>query len=386
MAEADALRVVYFDHAATSWPKPDAVLDAMQRAMAEAGGNPGRGAHRLAVAASRTILEARGAVAGLLGIAEPRNLVFTAGCTEGLNVAIKGLIKPGDRVVVSSMEHNAVARPLNLLAAAGVIVDMVRVDEYGRIDADVVESVVAEHETRAVICQHASNVTGSIQPVGDLADIAHDAGAVLIVDGAQATGHLRVDLGALGADVYASSGHKGLLGPQGVGVLYLSPDIDPDELVQGGSGGGSEEPMQPRLRPDRYEAGTSNTPGIGGLGAAARHLATHGTELRALERALTSRLHEGLLGIGGLRVLGPPLAEERVPVVSVVHERLDGDRIAFELDRRYGIAVRAGLHCAPWAHDTIGTLDTGAVRFSIGYGLAATDVDYVLDAMREICA
>ncbi|MDO9557292.1 MAG: aminotransferase class V-fold PLP-dependent enzyme [Coriobacteriia bacterium] len=386
MAETDASRVVYFDHAATSWPKPDVVLDAMQRAMHDAGGNPGRGAHRLAVAASRTILEARGAVAGLLGVAEPRNIVFTAGCTEGLNVAIKGLIRRGDRVVVSSMEHNAVARPLNMLAAAGVIVDVVRADEYGNVDADAVELAVAERETRAVICQHASNVTGSIQPVGDLADIAHDAGAVLIVDGAQATGHLRVDVGALGADVYASSGHKGLLGPQGVGILYLSSDIDPDELVQGGSGGNSEEPMQPRLRPDRYEAGTSNTPGIAGLGAAARYLAVHGDELRVLEGELTSRMHEGLLGIEGLRVLGPLPGEERVPVISVVHERIDGDRIAFELDRRYGIAVRAGLHCAPWAHNTVGTLDSGALRFGIGYGLTSADVDYALDAMREICA
>jgi len=386
MAEIDVSRIVYFDHAATSWPKPDVVIEAMERSLVTAGGNPGRGAHTLAVAASRTILEARGAVAGLLGIAEPRNLVFTAGCTEGLNVAIKGLVRPGDRVVVSSMEHNAVARPLNLLAASGVIVDVVTADEHGCVDADAMEHAVAERETRAVICQHASNVTGAIQPVGDLADIAHDAGAVLIVDGAQATGHLRVDIGALAADIYVSSGHKGLLGPQGVGLLYLSSDVDPDELVQGGSGGSSEEPMQPRLRPDRYEAGTSNTPGIAGLGAAAHYLAEHGDALRTLEAELTAQLHEGLLGIEGLRVLGPPPGVERVPVVSVVHDRIDGDRIAFELDRNYGIAVRAGLHCAPWAHDTIGTLDTGAVRFGIGYGLTAGDVDTVLSALREICA
>lgn len=377
---------VYFDHAATSWPKPDVVFAAMQRAMIEAGGNPGRGAHRLAVAASRTILEARGAVASYLGVPESRDIVFTAGCTEALNLAIKGVLKPGDRVVVSSMEHNAVARPLNLLATTGVIVDVVRADECGRVDPDLMERAVAQAPTRAVICQHASNVTGTIQPIGDVADIAHDAGAVLIVDGAQATGHLRVDLARLDADVYAASGHKGLLGPQGVGVLYLSPQIDPEELTQGGSGGDSEEPMQPRLRPDRYEAGTNNTPGIAGLGAAVRYLAEHEEEIHSAERTLTARLHEGLLAIEGLRVLGPPLGEERVPVVSVVHERIDGDRIAFELDRRFAIAVRAGLHCAPWAHDTIGTLDTGAVRFGLGYGLTVDDVDYVLSAMREICA
>ncbi|MBN2404918.1 MAG: aminotransferase class V-fold PLP-dependent enzyme [Coriobacteriia bacterium] len=385
MAESGAPATVYFDHAATSWPKPDAVLDAMRAAILDAGGNPGRGAHRLAVAASRTILEARGSVSKLLCVPEPRDLVFTAGCTEGLNLAIKGLLRPGDRVVVSSMEHNAVARPLNMLAAAGVIVDVVRADQYGRIDADVLERVVAQSRTRAVICQHASNVTGSIQPVGDLADIAHAAGALLIVDGAQGAGHMRVDIGALGADVYASSGHKGLLGPQGVGVLYLSPEIEPEELKQGGSGGNSEDPMQPRLRPDRYEAGTSNTPGIAGLGAAARYLAHNGTGIIRLERDLTARMYEGLLGIDGLRVLGPPPGEERAPVLSVVHERIECDRIAFELDRNYGIAVRAGLHCAPWAHESVGTLESGALRFGIGYGLTAEDVDFALAAMRAIC-
>lgn len=376
---------MYFDHAATSWPKPPEVIEAVVRALTDAGGNPGRSAHHLALAAARTIAEARSSLASLLGVRDARNLVFVPGCTAGLNLVLKGSLRPGDRVVVSSMEHNAVSRPLAALAQQGVEVVVVRADRDGLVDADEVESVVRERPTRAVVCQHASNVTGSIQPVGDLADVAHSHGAVLIVDGAQAAGHLPVDLEALGADAYVASGHKGLLGPQGIGVLYLAPDFEPAEMVQGG-GGNSGDVEPPKMRPDRYEAGTANTPGVAGLGAGARVLVSRGREVWELEQRLTRRLHEGLLEIPGLRVLGPAPGVERVPVVSVVHQRLSGDQIAFSLDRRWGIAVRAGLHCAPWAHETAGTLETGAVRFGVGHGLTEADVDYALDAMRELTA
>ena len=376
----------YFDHAATSWPKPTEVTEAMARALDEAGGNPGRGAHRLALAAARTIAAARGAVASLLGVPDGRDLIFTPGCTAGLNLVLKGVLEPGDRVVVSSVEHNAVVRPLAWLAARGVEVVVVRADTEGRVEADDFENAVAVALTRAVVCQHASNVTGVIQPVGDLADIAHAHGAVMIVDGAQAAGHFELDLGALGVDAYSCSGHKGLLGPQGIGVLYLAPDFSPGELIQGGSGGQSEDPLQPRLRPDRYEAGTVNTAGAAGLGAAAALLSAHGADLRRTEQRLTRRLHEGLLQIPGISVLGPPPPERRAPLVSVVHERLGGDEIAFALDTRYGIAVRAGLHCSPWTHETVGTLESGAVRFGLGRALTDADVDAALAAMAEICA
>jgi len=377
--------IVYFDHAATSWPKPPEVIDAVVHAMTEAGGNPGRGAHRLALAAARTIAGTRAAMASLLGVADDRDVILMSGCTAGLNLVLKGALRPGDRVVVSSVEHNAVVRPLAVLASDGVDVVVVRADAEGLVDPDEMSAVVHERPTRAVVCQHASNVTGAIQPVGDLADIAHERGAVLIVDGAQGAGHLPIDLGALGADAYACAGHKGLLGPQGIGVLYLAPDFEPAELMQGGSGGNSEEGRQPSERPDRYEAGTGNTPGAAGLGAGAQLLATRGPEIRAEERRLTRRLHEGLLEIPGLRVLGPPPGVERVPLVSVVHARLSSDEIAFALDRRWGIAVRAGLHCCPRAHETVGTLESGAVRFGLGLSLTDADVDLALSAMRTLC-
>ena len=375
----------YFDHTATSWPKPAEVTDAMMRAMTEAGGNPGRSAHPLALGASRTIAASRSSLASLLGVADERAIAFTPGCTSALNIAIKGGVRRKDRVVVSSVEHNAVVRTLAFLEARGLKVVTVQADSSGRVDPDAVESAVMAAPTAAIICQHVSNVTGTIQPIGDLVDIAHDHGAVMIVDGAQSLGHIAVDLGTLGADAYAFTGHKGLLGPQGTGGLYLAPGFEPTEIVQGG-GGETRTPEQPTERPDRYESGTPNTPGIAGLGAGAEIVRRTGDELRATERRLTHRLHEALSQIPGIRVLGPALGVERGSLVSVVHERLDADEMAFTLDRRYGIASRAGLHCTPWTHRTIGTIETGALRFSLGWGLTDDDVDAAIDAMREICA
>ncbi len=385
--ESDALPrpTVYLDHGATSWPKPPEVLDAVRDALTVYGGNPGRGAYRLAMETGRAIHRARRDISSLLGVPDARDLSFQPGCTQAMNLVLFGSIAPGDRVVACSMEHNAVARPLNALAARGVTVVVVDADEAGVIDADEVEAAVAAAPTRAVVCQHAGNVTGAIQPVADLADIAHAHSALLLVDGAQAGGHLAVDLSTLGADAWACSGHKGLLGPQGVGVLYLAPHFEPVELVAGGTGGGSsEEPLQPTVRPDRYEAGTLNTPGILGVGAGAALILAQGEEMRDRDSALARRLHEGLLEMGGFRVLGPEPHEPRVPLLSAVHDRIESDRLSFALDRRYGIATRAGLHCAPWAHKTVGTLGTGALRFGVGYGNTSADIDAVLGALREL--
>lgn len=377
-------RLVYLDHGATSYPKPPSVADAVAEAVVRHGGNPGRGAYRMALDTARAIHRSRADIAGFLGIADPADLLFQPGCTQAMNLVLHGLLRPGDRVVAAPMEHNAVARPLNALAASGVDVVVLDGDDHGVVEPDDVEAAVAAAPTKAVVCQHAGNVTGAIQPVADLADIAHEHGALLLVDGAQAGGHLSVDLSTLGADAWACSGHKGLLGPQGVGVLYLAPDCHPEELVSGGTGSGaSEEPRQPRTRPDRYEAGTPNTPGILGLGAAVRFLAEHAEEQRAEEQRLTASLLGGLEELG-FRVLGPSADEPRVPIASVVHPKVDADRLAFALDRRFGIATRAGLHCAPWAHRALGTIDTGALRFGVGYGVTGDDIAYTLESLKTL--
>jgi cysteine desulfurase family protein len=378
-------RCVYLDHGATSWPKPPEVIEAIVSAMTEHGANPGRGAYAMALAASRLVFESRSALARLLGVPDARDLILLSGCTEACNLMLKGLLSPGDRVVVSSMEHNAITRPLHALVAAGLIVDMVQADSAGVVDAADIERAVKAAPTRAVVCQHASNVTGAVQPIADAADIAHEHGALLLVDGAQGAGHLRVDLAALDVDAYAASGHKGLLGPQGVGLLYLRPGLEASELMQGGTGGGSsEEASQPKGRPERYEAGTPNTPGIAGLGAAARLLSEHGDRWRAEEQLLFRELKEGLTAIPGVRVLGPRSDEPSVPTLSLVSDRMEPDRIAFLLDRRYGVAVRSGLHCAPWAHRTLGTIGTGAVRFGVGHGNTRDDIDAAIAAVREL--
>lgn len=377
--------IIYLDHGATSWPKAPGVASSMAEAVDRYAGNPGRSAHRMALEAGRAIMNARTAIARHLGVATPADLVFQPGCTYALNLALLGLLSPGDRVVACPTEHNAVARPLNVLASQGVEIVLVEADAAGVVDPDEVEARVAEAPTTLVVCQHAGNVSGAIQPIADLVDVAHAHGAKLVVDGAQAGGHIPVRLSELGVDAWACSGHKGLLGPQGVGLLYLAPDCRPRELVSGGTGqGASEDALQPDVRPDRYEAGTPNTPGILGLAAAVRYLDEYGEELRALEARLTRRLHEGVLALGGFTVLGPEPDEDRVPIVSIVHERIPSDRIAFMLEREYGIACRPGLHCSPWAHKVMGTLESGALRFGIGHGNTEAHIDVALDALRDV--
>lgn len=374
---------VYFDHAATSWPKPPEVVESVVRSLTEVGGSPGRAAHRLGLEVSREIYSARAACASLLGVTRSKDLIFTRGCTESCNLMLKGVLRPGDRVVVGSMEHNSVARPLAVLAARGVDVVKVMGGADGRIDPDAIAAAVGAAPTRAVVCQHVSNVTGTIQPIAEIARIAHKARALMLVDGAQGAGHLEVDVERLGVDAYAISGHKGMLGPQGVGLLYLHPELEVEGIVEGGTGGGSETAEMPTSRPDRYEAGTPNTPGILGLGAAATYLVANGAAQGERERQLTRRLLEGIVDLGGYRVFGPSADVARGPVVSVVPASGTPSELAAWLDREHSIACRAGLHCAPWAHETIGTRETGTCRFGLGYGLNEGHVDMLLAALAE---
>ncbi len=377
--------IIYLDHAATSWPKPPAVLEAVQHALLHESANPGRGSHRMAVQASRTLLKARQQLARLLDVRNPVDIAFTANTTVALNMAIFGYVRPGGHVIATMTEHNSVWRPLEALKrSTGIQVTYIPVDACGQLDLNEVEQAFTA-QTRLLICNHSSNLLGSILPAAELAQLAHRHGARILLDIAQSAGHIPVKLQEWEIDMAAFPGHKGLLGPQGTGGLYIAPELDLSPWLYGGTGSQSEEADQPSVRPDRYEPGTPNTPGIAGLAAGVKYVLDQGIEsIAAHEQQLVARLWDGLSGIEGLRVLGPAADEPRTGIVSFVMEQQDPAQIAFQLDRQYGIAVRAGMHCTPLAHRMAGTVATGAVRASVGYGTTEQHVDQLLEAVQFI--
>lgn len=377
--------IIYLDHAATSWPKPPEVIEAVRNAMLHDGANPGRGSHRMAVSASRIVFEARKALAELFRIANPNDIALTFNTTIALNMAIKGWLRPGDHVVATAVEHNAVRRPLEYLKRTiGVNVTYVETDEQGRLDPGRVRDALLP-DTRLVIVNHSSNLLGSILPVAEIGSITRKRGIKLLVDAAQSAGVLPIDVEAMGIDMLAFPGHKGLLGPQGTGGLYIHPDIVLEPVLHGGTGSQSEAAEQPDERPDRYESGTVNTPGLAGLAAGVRFVLHETVEnIHNREWSLTQRLLEGLAAINGVRVFGPPSGEARTGIVSFIIGSADPSETAFILDQHYGIAVRAGYHCTPLAHGAAGTMATGAVRASVGYTTTEADIDALIAAAAEI--
>ena len=378
---------IYLDHAATSHPKPPEVVAAVARTLSEANGSPGRGSHRLAVAAARLVFEARENLAGLLGVPDSARLIFTSSATDGLNAAIHGTLTGPGEAVCSAYEHNAVLRPLAAWARrTGGRVRVVAPGGGGPLDLAAFRQAVGPH-TRLVVLTQASNVSGEILPVPDAAEICRQADVPLVVDAAQTAGHLPCDWGRLGAAAVVSAGHKGLLGPQGTGVLYLAPGFLPEPVRQGGTGGNSEEDVQPSWLPDRYESGTLNTPGIAGLGEAARLLALRRlAQEREHELALTARLLAGLQGIGRVRIQGDADPRRRVGVVSFTVTGWDPAAIGQQLDECFGVLTRTGLHCAPLAHRTLGTFPAGTVRMSLGWASTEADVDTALAAVAWLAS
>lgn len=377
---------VYADHAATSWPKPPGVLRAMAAFLEEAGANAGRSGHRLAVEASRRVYAARRDVARLLGIRDESRVVFLPNATWALNLALYGLLEPGHHVITSSVEHNAVARPLRDLESRGVAVTRVACDSAGRLDpADVRRAVTPR--TKMIVMTHASNVTGTLLPAAEVGEIAREYGLLFLLDAAQTAGCYPLHVEELGVSLLAFTGHKSLLGPQGTGGLFIGQGVVPRPLARGGTGSFSHLDTQPVELPDAYESGTLNGAGIAGLGEAARFLLARGVEeVRRHELALTSRLLKGLESIPGVRVYGPRRAEERVAVVSFRVKGLDPARAGELLDTEFGILVRVGLHCAPWAHRTVGTFPEGTVRVSLGYSHTDEEVDRIVEAVAKLGA
>ncbi|MBY0202824.1 MULTISPECIES: aminotransferase class V-fold PLP-dependent enzyme [Paenibacillus] len=378
---------IYLDHAATSWPKPPAVGEAMMNALQFAGANPGRGSHRMAVQASRVLFETRKGLATLFGIKNPNDIAFGSNTTEALNLAIQGVLQEGDHVIATMAEHNSVRRPLEFLRRQGKIeIDYVPVTAYGAIDLKQMERMFRKN-TRLVVCTHSSNLLGSILPIGEISELCRRHHALLLVDAAQSVGIMPVDVGKLGIDMLAFPGHKGLLGPQGTGGLYIAPELDVQPLLHGGTGSQSEAVEQPKVRPDRYEAGTPNTVGIAGLGAGVKHvLAMTPASIYQHEWELTQHIMNGLSSIKGIQLLGPDIGQPRSGLVSFIIEGYDSAQLAFRLDRNYGIAVRSGFHCTPLAHESAGTTATGAVRASVGYNSSHEEVDELIRAITELTA
>jgi len=375
----------YLDYAATAAVRPPAVARAVAGFLEGVGCSPGRGGHSGAADAARIAFRCRRALASVMGLpGDPGRIAFMQNATHAINTALCGLLDEGHVLVVSQYDHNAVLRPAHHLARTrGVALRMLSGRPDGGVDMNEAERML--DDARVLVVNAASNVLGTKMPFGKLAAAARAAGALVVADAAQSAGHSEESLPAAGADVVAFTGHKGLLGPQGTGGLWVREGIDVDPLLRGGTGGQSERRRMPAAMPDRLEAGTGNAPGLAGLLAGCDFLVEQGIgRIHEREMALKARLREGLSSLRGVRVVSPP-GVDGVPVVTVASDALSPPALAERLDRDYGIQTRAGLHCAPEAHRVLGTEGEGAVRFSLGWASTVADVDAAVEGVDAAC-
>jgi cysteine desulfurase / selenocysteine lyase len=373
---------LYLDNAATTYPKPPSVYEAVRHALEELGATPGRAAHHRAREALSLVAVARLRVARILGISNSDRVVFTKNATESINVALKGWLRPRDRVVISGMEHNSVVRPLRRLSDVGVAVETVHCTSGGQIDLDDFKNRL-DPPPRLVVLVHASNVNGALQPIREAARQCRELGVPMLLDAAQTAGIQPIFAEDWGLGMLACSGHKALLGPPGVGILYLRPDLDVLPLMEGGTGSRSEDALQPEYCPDRYESGTPNLPGIAGLSAGIEFILKQGMDsIREHELDLGSRLESELAGMSGVNVLRPEV--RGTGTVSFTIDGLNPSDTGSLLDEGFDIAVRTGLHCAPLAHQTLGTFPVGTVRVSPGHTTSVADIECFLRALRHL--
>jgi cysteine desulfurase / selenocysteine lyase len=378
------MNAIYFDNAATSWPKPEAVHAALGDYFGDAGGNPGRSGHRMSIAAARVVETAREALAELFHAHDPSRIVFTQNATHALNLALYGLLHPGDHVVTTSFEHNSVMRPLRHLQTLGIDLTVVDCARDGSISPDRLRGAIRP-DTRLLVTTHGSNVIGTVAPIDAIAQLARDRGLLYLVDASQTAGAIPIDVQNIGLDLLAFSGHKGLLGPTGTGGLYVREGVSLVPLMRGGTGSDSTHEIQPEFLPDVYESGTLNVAGIAGLAAGVRFLLETGIErVLAHERALVARFLAGAVGIPGVDVYGSRDAALQCGVVAFNVANAVPSEVGLILDQSFGIMARTGLHCAPSAHRTLGTFPTGTVRFGFGWFNTPAEVDAALEALRKI--
>lgn len=377
-------REIYLDNAATSFPKPEAVYEAVNQFMRYGGASPARGSYSKAQDSQRILLKVRSQLSHLLGISDPSNLIFTNNSTDALNLALKGYLQQGDHVVTTDLEHNALLRPLwNLRRTRRVDATIVKSNAMGEVSPDDVMRAVTP-KTRLVSCVHASNVLGTLQPIQEIAKRCREREIPLLVDGSQTAGAFSVNIDELGVDMFAFTGHKSLLGLTGTGGLYIRSGLDLAPLREGGNGTHSESLEQPAERPERYESGTPNMVGLAGLLAGVEYiLATDLYAIRAHEISLNHMLMEKLRAIDGVTVYGPE-AERKVAITSMSLKSLDTTEVGQMLGKKFGVMVRTGLHCSPFIHENLGTKEQGTVRFSLGWSNTRDDVEMACDAVSQI--
>lgn len=377
--------MIYLDNAATTLHKPPEVAEAVKQAILTAG-NAARGAHCVSLAASRTVFETRQKLAQLFSCPRKDHVVFTMNSTEALNIAIYGLLSPGDHVISTDLEHNSVLRPLYDLQTRGVFVDFVPADRLGNVRYEDFEALFREN-TKAIVCTHASNLTGNVLDIVRISEIAHAHGALLIVDASQSAGVIPIDMQKMDIDVLCFTGQKGLMGPQGTGGLCIRPGIEIRPLLRGGTGVHSYDKNQPQAYPTRLEAGTLNSHGLAGLDAALDFLLAKSVEkIYARERLLMRRFYEAVRDIPGVMVYGDFSQDERAAIVALNIRDYDSSEVSDALFTDYGIATRPGAHCAPRMHEALGTVKQGAVRFSFSYFNTEAEVDTAIRAVRELSA
>jgi cysteine desulfurase family protein len=378
-------RLIYLDNAATTFPKPRAMLDGMVERYAELGVSPGRGNHDLATRAGDLVEDVRAQVAAFFGAPDPRRVVFGANATDALNTAILGLVRPGDHVVATRLDHNSVLRPLHHLAETGVITwDCAPLDARGFVTPDAVEALLRP-ETRAVVMTHASNVIGTIQPITEIARRCAARGVPVILDAAQSAGQVPIDMAAMGVAALAFTGHKALYGPPGIGGLVVMPGLELETSRFGGTGMDSASLVHTQAWPLRLEAGTLNLLGVIGLGLGLEFVTAQGVEaIHGREMALMARLRDGLAAIPGVTLYVADSLDDHVAVLTAGVDGIHPQDVGAILDGDFGIAVRVGVHCAPLVHRDLGTIDRGAVRFSLGAFNTEDDIDAAIDAMRVI--
>ncbi|MDD2510333.1 MAG: aminotransferase class V-fold PLP-dependent enzyme [Syntrophomonas sp.] len=378
------MKSIYLDNAATSFPKPESVYRAVDFCQRNLGGNPGRGSSREALKAGSLLLDAREALAALFNIQDSAQIAFCSNVTEALNIGLKGILKPGDHVITTSMEHNAVARPLFRMSQEGVEWTAVNCEPDGSLDPEELRRAI-KPQTRMICVLHASNLTGTVMPVKAIGQIARENGILFMLDTAQTAGVLRIDVEEFKIDLLAFTGHKGLLGPQGTGGIYLRPGIDIKPLKEGGTGSFSEYLEHPDFMPDHLESGTLNTPGIAGLLAGINFIREIGMKnIRKHEQELTQLLIDGLKEIPGISLYGPDDINKRTAVLAFNIAGMDCGELSMTLDYEYGVITRSGLHCAPLAHATLGTIHNGACRFSPGFFNTKEEIEAVVKAVHKL--